>query len=76
MMLRTTVANKGVCTSFESWGFTDAVTWLSGQRCPAQNCHPLPFDEDYRPKPAALAMLKVLQQFAAAETNFVYNHVQ
>ena len=65
-----TVANKGVCTSFKSWGFTGAViTWLSGQRCPAKDCHvELPFDEDYRPKPAALAMLKVLQQ-AAAESS-------
>ena len=32
-MLRACLANPGVCTSFESWGFTDAVTWLTGVRC-------------------------------------------
>ena len=66
-MLRACLANPGVCTSFESWGFTDAVTWLTGSRCKgAADCHPLPFDEQYQPKPAAVAMLKVLQQHTAA----------
>ena len=64
-MLRACLANPGVCTSFESWGFTDAVTWLTGERCATKSCHPLPFDEQYTPKPAALAMLKVLQEHAA-----------
>jgi endo-1,4-beta-xylanase len=63
-MLRACLANKGVCTSFETWGFTDAVTWLLGLRCEKRhrkpNCHPLPFDEEYQPKPAVAAMLEVL----------------
>ena len=87
-MLRACLANPGVCTSFESWGFTDAVTWLTGVRCirptGKTKCHrerlpsrpvrllcltacrlaALPFDEQYRPKPAAAAMLRVLQQHA------------
>ena len=68
-MLRACLANPGVCTSFESWGFTDALTWLTGSRCKgAADCHPLPFDEQYQPKPAAVAMLKVLQQHTAAAT--------
>jgi endo-1,4-beta-xylanase len=66
-MLRACLAHPGVCTSFESWGFTDAVTWLTGTRCPTQSCHPLPFDEHYLPKPAAQAMLQVLQQHAARQ---------
>ena len=51
------------CQSFESWGFTDKVSWLNGDRCtPTQGpCHALPFDTQYRPKPAVAAMLQVLQ---------------
>ena len=67
-MLRACLANAGVCTSFESWGFTDAVTWLKGSRCATKDCHPLPFDERYLPKPAAAAMLRVLQEHAATHT--------
>ena len=52
-MLRACLAHPGVCTSFETWGFTDAYTWLTGSRCPAEACHPLPFDEHYAPKRAA-----------------------
>ena len=64
-LLDACLANRGVCTSFETWGFTDAVTWLTGDRCKgAQNCHPLPFDEHYAPKPAVAAMLAVLKQYA------------
>ena len=62
-MLRACLAHPGVCTSFETWGFTDRYTWLKGQRCPgADSCHPLPFDENYAPKPAAARMLARLQQ--------------
>ena len=50
------------CTNFESWGFTDANTWLVGDRCPTTKCHPLPFDEQYAVKPAARQILSVLQQ--------------
>eukprot|EP00937_MAST-01D_sp_MAST-1D-sp2_P004922 g4922.t1 len=66
-LLRACLSSKGVCTSFETWGFTDAMTWLTGSRCKgAANCHPLPFDEQYAPKPAVAAMLAVLAEFARA----------
>jgi len=60
MMLRACLANPGVCTSFETWGFTDKYTWLVGNRCPTTECHPLPFDEMYASKPAAERMLWLL----------------
>merc|ERR1711871_1064680 len=64
-LLEACLSNRDVCTSFETWGFTDAVTWLTGDRCKgAQNCHPLPFDEKYAPKPAVAAMLTVLKKYA------------
>ena len=63
-VLRACLENKGVCTSFETWGFTDGLTWLTGARCPTTSCHPLPFDENYVPKPAVAAMLAVLAEFA------------
>eukprot|EP00927_Polykrikos_kofoidii_P021827 TRINITY_DN20557_c1_g3_i1.p1 TRINITY_DN20557_c1_g3~~TRINITY_DN20557_c1_g3_i1.p1 ORF type:complete len:504 (-),score=61.99 TRINITY_DN20557_c1_g3_i1:47-1558(-) len=61
-MLRVCLERKSVCTSFETWGFTDGISWLNGQRCKptAGPCHALPFDEDYRPKGAVQAMLDVL----------------
>lgn len=62
VMLRACLAHPGVCTSFETWGFTDKYTWLVGSRCPgAAECHPLPFDEQYRAKPAAQRVLARLQ---------------
>ena len=63
-VLRACLENKGICTSFETWGFTDGFTWLTGARCPTSSCHPLPFDENYVPKPAVAAMLAVLAEFA------------
>ena len=63
-MLRACLSQPA-CKSFETWGFTDRDSWLNGKRCPTMNgkdlCHPLPFDENYQPKPAVAAMLKVLQ---------------
>ena len=64
LMLRACLDNPGVCTSFETWGFTDKYTWLTGKRCPAAACHPLPFDETYTPKPAAEHMLWLLHNHA------------
>jgi len=61
-ILRACLQHPKVCTSFESWGFTDANTWLVGDRCPTTKCHPLPFDEQYAVKPAARQILSVLQQ--------------
>ena len=55
--------DQPACTSFETWGFTDGVSWLNGARChPPGLCHPLPFDANYLPKPAAEAILGVLQK--------------
>ena len=65
-MLRACLAHPGVCTSFETWGFTDSYTWLTGSRCPTAACHPLPFDEQYNAKPAAARMLARLQQSSLA----------
>jgi len=58
-MLRACLAVKG-CTSFETWGFTDRYSWLNGDRCHDENCYPLPYDKDYKAKPAVKAMLDVL----------------
>lgn len=38
------------CSAFVTWGFTDKYTWLGTAR------HPLPFDENYRKKPAWFAL--------------------
>jgi len=53
-MLLACLDNPGVCTSFETWGFTDAHTWLGA------DAFPLPFDTAYAPKPAYDAMLDTL----------------
>jgi endo-1,4-beta-xylanase len=66
-LLEACLRNKGVCVSYETWGFTDAVTWLTGKRCPTESCHPLPFDEQYKAKPAVAAMLAVLANHTRAE---------
>ena len=51
------------CKSFETWGFTDADSWLNGARCnPEGPCHPLPWDEHLNPKPALGAMFSDLLQ--------------
>ena len=52
-ILRTCLAAPS-CKSFETWGFTDAHTWLG------EKTAPLPFDADYKPKPAFDAMINVL----------------
>lgn len=48
------------CKSFETWGFTDAHTWRSGQ-------HPLPFNETYGEKLAVGAMRDTLQKALTGE---------
>ncbi|GMI40958.1 hypothetical protein TeGR_g8384 [Tetraparma gracilis] len=42
------------CTNFETWGFTDAHTWIKG------DSHPLPFYDDYSEKKAVAMMMDVL----------------
>jgi endo-1,4-beta-xylanase len=46
------------CTAFQTWGFTDKYSWV-----PSHNRGygaALPFDADYRPKPAFQSMMKEL----------------
>eukprot|EP01063_Lacrimia_lanifica_P011661 TRINITY_DN18384_c0_g1_i1.p1 TRINITY_DN18384_c0_g1~~TRINITY_DN18384_c0_g1_i1.p1 ORF type:complete len:345 (+),score=100.09 TRINITY_DN18384_c0_g1_i1:64-1098(+) len=63
-VLRACLEQREVCRSFETWGFTDLYTSVTGANCPTAACHPLPFDEAYRPKPAVPAMLAVLGEYA------------
>ena len=70
-MLRACLANPGVCTSFETWGFTDKYTWLVPPRCSSVTCHPLPFDESYAPKPAASRMLWLLHNSSSRSVQLV-----
>ncbi|GMH51073.1 hypothetical protein TrRE_jg5602 [Triparma retinervis] len=42
------------CTNFETWGFSDAHSWLE------DGTHPLPFDENYEEKFAVESMRQVL----------------
>jgi endo-1,4-beta-xylanase len=54
------------CETFVTWGFTDAYTWLdiNDPNDPSDDddppAWPLPFDENYNPKPAYEAVLEVL----------------
>ena len=52
------VREKG-CTALVTWGFTDAHSWIPGFR-PGWGAA-LPFDEQYRPKPAYLGMIQALK---------------
>merc|ERR1712139_105201 len=42
------------CKNFETWGLTDKYTWKGTDK------HPLPFDENYKPKAAVTAMLTAM----------------
>lgn len=57
-MLRACV-ESGVCKSFALLGITDKETWYNELCCPASN--PLPFDDNYNPKPAFWAMREALR---------------
>jgi len=46
------------CSNFETWGFTDSYSWMNTED---ENAHPLPFDEEYKPKKAVEKMVQVLQ---------------
>lgn len=60
-MLSACLNNSGVCKSFETWGFTDAHTWLSSWDNPNHtDFAPLPFGERYEKKPAYFELLAVL----------------
>ena len=47
------------CKVMETWGFTDRHTWIG------TSSHPLPFDEDYKAKPALAGMIHALAAFKA-----------
>jgi endo-1,4-beta-xylanase len=64
----TAASGRGGCKVFETWGFTDKHTWIYDFENPKHlNEMPLPFDTEYRIKPAYTAMLATLQGAAAAE---------
>ncbi len=46
------------CTAFVLWGFTDQYTWIPGYT--GNPDAPLPFDAQYRPKPAYEALQRAL----------------
>jgi endo-1,4-beta-xylanase len=60
-MLRTCLAAAN-CTAFTSWGVSDKYSWI---RSPLQGQpyeRPLPFDDDFKPKPAYHAMVDALRR--------------
>jgi endo-1,4-beta-xylanase len=56
-MLRACIESN-VCKSFALLGVTDKETWYNELCCPASD--PLPFDDNYQPKPAFWAMREAL----------------
>lgn len=64
-MLQACLESK-VCTSFTTWGISDATSWITCMdpwctvRVPTAD--PLMFDKDYNPKPAYFAVRDALQQ--------------
>ena len=60
-MLRACLSNTGVCTAFQTWGFTDKYSWETW--CGKEpGCQALPFDRNYSAKLAADEMLAVLEE--------------
>jgi endo-1,4-beta-xylanase len=64
---------SNACDSFSTWGVADATSWIT-QICSESWCinqpdgAPLMFDNDYKPKPAYLAVRDVLQNFSMPST--------
>jgi endo-1,4-beta-xylanase len=48
------------CTAIQTWGFTDKYSWIGSHSKRTQGAA-LPFDQNYRPKPAYEAVRKALQ---------------
>ena len=51
--------HQPACTAFQTWGFTDKHSWIP-DKYPGDGWA-LPFDQNYRKKPAYFAMLKELK---------------
>jgi endo-1,4-beta-xylanase len=49
------------CTALQTWGFTDKYSWIGSHSHHTQGAA-LPFDRDYRRKPAHAALMEVLSQ--------------
>lgn len=47
------------CTAIQTWGFTDKYSWIGSHSKKTEGAA-LPFDRNYRPKPAYLALRKAL----------------
>ena len=47
------------CTAFQTWGFTDAHSWIPSSYAGYGDA--LPFDVNYQPKPAVASILSALQ---------------
>ena len=60
-LLRVCLAQPA-CTNFETWGFTDKYTWVGADN------RPLPFDQNFGPKPAVYSMLAEFANAANAST--------
>ena len=56
------------CTAFQTWGFTDKHSWIPA----IDHGHgwALPFDQNYRKKPAYFAMLKKLNSHSGTRVRF------
>jgi endo-1,4-beta-xylanase len=48
------------CTAIQTWGFTDRYSWIGSHSKQTQGAA-LPFDRNYRPKPAYEALRKALE---------------
>ena len=58
---------SGMCKSFTIFGISDKLSvWETEKSIDgySPNADPLPFDDNFKPKPAYFAMLEVLQRFA------------
>lgn len=53
---------SGVVTSIQTWGVSDAYSWLYTKGNPSPNADPLLLDREYQPKPAYHAVAKALSQ--------------
>lgn len=74
-MAATACAENPDCTGFQTWGFTDRYSWIPefshGKRGAA-----LPFDANYKPKPAERAILDAFHQALKSNPNIKEERLQ